>query len=72
MIKTTRLAFRHKQLADEKNHYRANLEAIFKSVQDGILTVDRDLRVVSFNEAAMQRCGYNHKEHTGVLLKNVT
>ena len=46
----------HKALADEKEKYRSNLEAIFKSVKDSIITVDKDMVVIEINEAAKSIC----------------
>ena len=39
-------------MADEKERYRSNLEAIFKRVNDSIITVDKDMVVIEINEAA--------------------
>ncbi|MDX1764180.1 MAG: sigma 54-interacting transcriptional regulator, partial [bacterium] len=39
--------------------YRANLEAIFRSVKDAIITVDPELRVIEINDAAREICGYS-------------
>jgi PAS domain S-box-containing protein len=52
-------AIQHKQLIDEKEQYRSNLEAIFRSVKDAIITVDPELRVIEINEAAENICGYS-------------
>lgn len=49
-------AMKHKVLVDEKEKYRSNLEAIFKSVKDSIITVDKDLLVIEINEAAKDIC----------------
>lgn len=40
--------------------YRSNLEAIFRSVKDGIVTVDADCRVIELNQAAKTICRYSH------------
>ena len=48
------LALRHKQLSDEKDRCRSNVEAIFRSVKDGIVTVDEQMRVVDVNQAALR------------------
>jgi two-component system response regulator HydG len=45
-------ALKHKQVVDEKERYRSNLEAIFKSVRDAIITVDEQMVIVEVNEAA--------------------
>ena len=45
-------AVQHKTLTDQMNKYRSNLEAVFRSVKDAIVTVDKKLQIVSFNEAS--------------------
>ena len=72
LIKAARLAFRHKQLADEKDHCRLNVEAIFRSVQDGIVTVDEKMQVVDANTAAMRICGFREDIFSGVPLRSLT
>ena len=56
LLRVTKVALQHKVLADEKEKYRSNLEAIFRSVKDAIITVDKDLLVVEINEAASDIC----------------
>lgn len=56
LLRVTKVALQHKVLADEKERYRSNLEAIFRSVKDAIITVDKDLLVVEINEAAKDIC----------------
>ncbi len=56
LIHITKIALLHKELLDEKEKYRLNLEAIFKSVKDGIVTVDKELSVLEINEAARGIC----------------
>ena len=56
LMHITKTAMKHKTLADEKEKYRANLEAIFKSVNDSIITVDKDMVVTEINEAAKSIC----------------
>jgi two-component system, NtrC family, response regulator HydG len=50
--------------------YRSHLEAIFHSVEDGILTVDNEMHVIEANEAAVRICGIppkgRQKETVGV------
>lgn len=59
LLKVTRHAISHrllmlqKEKAEEENRkYRNFLEAIFRSVQDMIITVDTDMKVMEFNHAA--------------------
>ncbi len=58
LIHAADMALRHKALQDENQRYRSNLEAIFRSVKDAIITVDNDLRMLEINEAAKNICGY--------------
>jgi two-component system response regulator HydG len=57
LLRVAKTALKHKRLVDEKEKYRADLEAIFRSVKDGIITVDERLRIVEVNEAAGKICG---------------
>ena len=57
LLHITAIALRNKALQDENERYRANIEAIFKSVKDAIITVDKDLFVLEANEAAEKICG---------------
>ncbi|GBE04307.1 transcriptional regulatory protein ZraR [bacterium BMS3Abin09] len=50
------LALQHKSLIDEKEKYRLNLEAIFMSVKDGIISVDSDMKILEINDAAENIC----------------
>ncbi|MDA8433706.1 MAG: sigma 54-interacting transcriptional regulator [Nitrospiraceae bacterium] len=57
LLHVAKMAHRHKALNDEAERYRKNIEAIFRSVKDGIVTVDDSLKVVEINEAAQAICG---------------
>jgi PAS domain S-box-containing protein len=57
LLRVTKSALQHKTLMDEKENYRANLEAIFKSVKDAIITVDQELSVIEANDTAGEICG---------------
>ena len=41
-----------------KEKYQSNLEAIFRSVKDAIITVDKELRVLEINKTAEEICGF--------------
>ncbi len=58
LMHITQTAMKHKMLIDEKEKYRSNLEAIFKSVKDSIITVNKDLLVIEINEAAKEICHF--------------
>ncbi|MCL7487967.1 MAG: sigma 54-interacting transcriptional regulator [Desulfobulbaceae bacterium] len=61
LLRTARMALQQysllkvkETLEEEKERYRQNLETIFRSVQDIIITVDPDLEVVLMNDRAKQ------------------
>jgi DNA-binding NtrC family response regulator len=56
LMRIIKTAMKHKTLTDEKEKYRSNLEAIFKSVKDSIITVDKDMIIIEINEAAKKIC----------------
>ena len=60
LIAVTRHALGTKVLSDERERYRANLDAIFRTVSDGIVMIDHDGRLVQFNSTAERVCGYHH------------
>ncbi|HEX8948815.1 MAG TPA: sigma 54-interacting transcriptional regulator [Dissulfurispiraceae bacterium] len=57
LLRVAGAALRHRRLSDEKEQYRLNLEAIFRSVREAIITVDKNLTVIEVNEAAGNICG---------------
>ncbi|MDK9707313.1 MAG: sigma 54-interacting transcriptional regulator [Desulforhopalus sp.] len=72
LLHVARTALKYKIIVAEKERYRSNLEAIFRSVKDAIVTVDGDLRVIELNDAAMTMCGLtqdNLGEPFGALTK---
>ncbi|GJQ58595.1 MAG: response regulator [Candidatus Scalindua sp. AMX11] len=65
LLRTISNALQYKTLVEERNRVRANLEAIFKSVKDAIITVDKDFKVIEVNEAAKAICGFTREEAIG-------
>jgi len=60
-----------RKLADEAlNKYRNHLEAIFRSVEDGIITVDKELIVTDLNRSAKNICCFDDKS-TGKSFKSI-
>ncbi|ORJ63544.1 sigma-54 dependent transcriptional regulator [Geothermobacter hydrogeniphilus] len=57
LLRLAKLALTHQELVVQKNRYQAHLEAIFRSIRDGLLTVDSDMRLVEINAAAKQMLG---------------
>jgi PAS domain S-box-containing protein len=58
LIAVTRHALSVKQMQDEQERYRANLDAIFSSVTDTIIMVNSEGQLAQFNPAATTGCGY--------------
>ena len=56
------VALQHKAVIVEKEKYRSNLEAIFRSVKDAIISVDKDLALLETNEAANSICGLTRND----------
>ncbi len=76
LLRATKLALDHKALVDlkksveeENERIRNNLEAIFRSVNDGIITVTKDMSVIEANDAVEKICKINPKELMG---KNIS
>jgi PAS domain S-box-containing protein len=59
LLRVVKMALQHKALVDEKEKYRSNLETIFRSVNDSIITVNDELIVTEVNEAAQNICGFS-------------
>lgn len=60
LLRITKIALKHKALVDEKERYRSNLEAIFSSVKDAIIAVDKELLMIEMNDAARSICNLSH------------
>lgn len=52
LLRVMKLALLHKSELDEKERHRSNIEAVFKSAKDVIVTVDKDFLLVELNKAA--------------------
>jgi DNA-binding NtrC family response regulator len=52
LMRITERALNHRTLRKAEENYRLNLEAIFRSVRDAIITVDDQMTVVEVNPAA--------------------
>ncbi|MCP4688850.1 MAG: response regulator [Desulfobacterales bacterium] len=72
LLRVARHALRNKKLMDEKlrlekenERYRRNLEAIFTSMKDAVISVDNDGRVIEANESARQICGFSPRDNIG-------
>jgi PAS domain S-box-containing protein len=58
LLNAARLALSYKAANDEKERYRSNLEAIFRSVREAIISVNNESVLIEFNEAAREMCGF--------------
>lgn len=58
LLKVVRQAVEHKALSDEREALRKNLEAVFRSVSEGIIVVDNHMVVTKANETAMGICAF--------------
>jgi PAS domain S-box-containing protein len=72
LLQVTNRAIHFKTLIDEKSlieaekeRYRRNLDAIFRSLKDAIVTVDHKMRVIETNEATKGICGFHPHEIIG-------
>jgi len=65
------VALQHKRVIDEREKYRANLEAIFRSVKDAIISVDKDMRILEVNDSAGNICGIT-RLHLGKKINEIT
>jgi two-component system, NtrC family, response regulator HydG len=57
LLKAVRTVTLFISVQHEKNRYQANLESIFRSVRDGIITVDSGMNILEMNDAAVSLCG---------------
>jgi len=53
LLHVTRQALHHRALVEERERYRGHLEAIFRSVREGIVLIDRELTILEANAPAM-------------------
>jgi PAS domain S-box-containing protein len=52
LLRVANVALQYKKVLDEKEEYRAHLDAIFGSIEDAVVTVDGEHTVLEANEAA--------------------
>jgi len=71
LLKIVEHALYQKALEDEKERYRSNLEAIFRSLESAIITVDNDLRIIEVNEAIKNICGISPQKIRGKILSKM-
>ena len=59
LLSIARHALSVKGMNDKLERYRANLDAIFRTVSDSIIMVDKEGRLAQFNATAGKICGYS-------------
>jgi PAS domain S-box-containing protein len=62
ILHVVRLADRQRATEEEKERLRANMTAIFQSVEDGIISIDMDMRVTEVNGGIERICGFKREE----------
>lgn len=79
LLKITNQALKFKAMIDardlmeaEKEKYRSDLETIFRSVQEGIVTVDSNMKVTKVNRAFEHICGLNRQDIIGKSFADVS
>lgn len=65
LLHTTDVALRHRAVREAAERYRIHLEAIFRSLQDGIVTADDNLVAVEVNGAAERLCDFRRQDVVG-------
>jgi PAS domain S-box-containing protein len=60
------------RIQEENERYRLNLEAMFRSIPDAIVTVDKDMRVIQTNRALTEICCVGRKLTQGTTVKGVS
>lgn len=58
LLHLTGMALRHAALLADRENYRVNLDTVFRSIQDGIITTDHEMKIETMNEAATGICGF--------------
>jgi len=78
LLRISRHALLQKKLMDKKKQleaanerYRLNMEAIFRSLNDAVITVDNDLTVIEANEAARTVCRLKPEDIIGKNFKKI-
>ncbi|MCF8068732.1 MAG: sigma 54-interacting transcriptional regulator [Desulfobacterales bacterium] len=72
LLKVVSQALNHKMLVDEKETYKNNLEAIFASMIDAVITVDNDMCVLAVNKCAEKIFGFQKKEVIGKYMADLS
>jgi len=72
LMRSVNIALKHKAVKDENEQCRLNFEAIFRSVNDGIITVDENMDVIEINDAAGVICAFHKEAAVGKPLQQLS
>jgi PAS domain S-box-containing protein len=79
LLHATRLALQHKMLIDEKEkvtnemeRYHRHLKAIFRSVKDGIITINQKMQIIEANQEMNSICGFDFKKSIGKNINEIS
>ena len=65
------LTTENKRIAEEKERYKRHLEAVFRSVDEAIISVNGDLRITSANSALTSLCGSDADRYIGSRIEDI-
>lgn len=64
-LKFSRMEKEKRRIEKDNQQVRRHMEAVFQSVEEAIITVDRNMQVISANHAAADICGLSFPETAG-------
>jgi len=64
-------ALQHRTLVEEKERLSKNLEAIFRSVNEGIISVDSDMTIIEANDRAGEICSFSRDDVIGRSIESI-
>jgi PAS domain S-box-containing protein len=65
LLKIANHALVLKKIAAEKKRYRQNVESVFQSLQDGIISMSENLEILQANDAFHKICGFTPERLSG-------
>ncbi|MFP4477758.1 MAG: sigma-54 dependent transcriptional regulator [Desulfatibacillaceae bacterium] len=71
LLHVARKGLEHHRIIREKEGYRKSLEAVLNSVNDGIVSVDPEMRVIQVNKAAARLCGFGTEGVAGLSMQDL-
>jgi PAS domain S-box-containing protein len=70
LLSISRLALHEKRMKDERERLQLNMDAIFRTVSDSIVMVDKHGQLAHFNATAGMSCGYTN-DMIGISLEGI-